>query len=115
MSDYTMVSTYQNAQGNTTWDYLVDENGNAPIISGTKETEQQAIVAAFQQQGLVPQSPNIGVPWTQYFTKQIQFSQLDAAINIAIANAGISGYSPSYSVDSNGKLIVDIIKNYQGG
>jgi len=79
------------------WDLEV-ENGIVPIISGDEEDFQTATLSGFLQLGSIPQLPNVGVPWTDFLTKEITFGELDSLVRDSIQNAGKSEFYPKYDI-----------------
>ena len=92
-----------------TWDCVV-ENGNVPIIYGTRENFQSAILAGFLIFGTVPQLPDVGVPWVDFITGKITFGLLDFYVRESMSDAMIYDFSPEYDLDGD-KLIMTVSYN----
>jgi len=90
-----------------TWDLKVVD-GVCPLISGDNEEQQRAMVTAFLQYGTIPQLPEDGVDWTGFFTKKLNFGDLDVAIRQDLISAGLEDFDPSYEI--NGEDFVTVIK-----
>ena len=92
-----------------TWDYYVD-SGIVPILEGSQEDSQAAAIAAFIQLGTIPQLPDTGVPWVEFFTGEIQFNQVDSSIKSALNKLGLISFYPQYDL-VNGNLVAKVISS----
>lgn len=90
------------------WDVKV-ENGIVPIISGDEEDLQQATLASFIDYGTIPLLPELGVEWTEFFTGNSTFGELDMNIRESLNKAGKTTFYPKYSID-NEKMTMNIGK-----
>lgn len=100
-SSKTIPGQYQ------TWDYYVAD-GIVPILETPNDNNQAASIAAFIQVGTVPQLPEYGVPWVEFFTGQVNFGALDGAIKANLGNIGKVSYYPSYDL-INGNLVATVV------
>jgi len=91
-----------------TWDYYVS-NGIVPILEDSPEDEQAAMIAAYLQKGTVPQLPDSGIPWVEFFTGEVQFNEVDGAIKQALNSIGLTSFYPSYDL-VNDNLICKVSK-----
>ena len=108
MPDATVTSTTQSAGQYPVWDLSV-VNGVCPIIDGDFADLQAAQIAAFTQLGSVPSLPSVGVDWTGFMGQSLDFGTLDQTVRQAIEDAGLTEFSPSYSLDGD-QLITTISK-----
>ena len=83
-----------------TWDYYVVD-GIVPIIEGKNEQSQNASVASYLQLGTIPQLPNTGIPWVEFFTGQTDFNSIDGAIKSALNSLGLSVFYPEYDLQND--------------
>ena len=90
------------------WDVKV-LNGNVPIVTGSQEELQRAVLAGFIETGTVPNLPLVGVPWPRYLAKEITFGDLDVAVRDSLQKAGADGYQPEYDIEGD-KLTMKIGK-----
>lgn len=109
--DLKMQSEVISSSAFPIWDLEV-ENGIVPIISGDEEEMQTATLSAFLQKGSIPQLENVGVPWTEFLTKQITFGDLDTYIRESLDNAGKSNFYPKYDI-SEDLLTMTVGKNME--
>lgn len=91
-----------------TWDYYV-QDGIVPILEGSVEDSQAATIAAFIQLGTIPQLPDSGIPWVEFFTNTAQFNQVDNAIKLALNQLGLTDFYPKYDL-MNGNLVAQVTK-----
>src|SRR4249920_843861 len=80
-----------------TWDFVV-KDGIVPIIEGSPEEEQAAAIVSYVQTNTIPQLPTQGVPWSEFLTSQVDFSQLDNQIRNNLINAGLLDFNPDYDI-----------------
>lgn len=111
--DALMASTQTNPNSLKTWDFEV-VNNIVPMLTdsgqpNSVEDLQEATLAAFINYNSIPQLPNIGTPWTGYFTGTVNFADLDSAIRQNIKNVGLTNYVPLYNY-VNGQLQVTIAR-----
>jgi hypothetical protein len=90
-----------------TWDYQVT-NGIVPIIDGVGGDQQAAMFAAFIQTGTIPQIPESGTPWVEFFTGTVSFSQIDNQIKSNLNALGLISYYPQYDF-VNGNLVAKVV------
>ena len=90
------------------WDVKVT-NGIVPIISGTEEELQTAILAGFIERGSIPLLPEAGVPWSDYLTQKITFGELDADVRDSLSAAAKDNFYPDYEIIDD-KLVMTINK-----
>jgi hypothetical protein len=95
--DAQMNTEVISADAYPTWDFVV-QNGSVPIITGTTEEEQRACISAFLQKGTIPNLESVGVDWTGFFMKELDFGGLDESIRRALANADLTEYAPVYDL-----------------
>ena len=95
--DLKMNTEEVNTSG-VTWDCEVS-GGIVPIITDDEEDLQCATIAGFLITGTVPQLPDVGVPWTDFLTKQINFGTLDYYVRDSLRNVGMDTFQPEYSID----------------
>jgi len=88
-SSQTITGQYQ------TWDYYVAD-GIVPILEGTLEESQSATMAAFIQRGTIPQLPEIGVQWVEYFMSEVPFNEIDNQIKNNLNLLSLIDYYPTY-------------------
>ena len=91
-----------------TWDYYV-QDGIVPILTGSVEESQAATIAAFIQLGTIPQLPDSGIPWVEFFTGTVQFNQIDNAIKLILTQLGLTSFYPQYNL-VNGNLVAQVTK-----
>ena len=91
-----------------TWDYYV-QDGIVPIFEGETEAQQSATIAAFLQIGTIPQLPNTGIPWVEFFTGDVDFNIVDGAIKTLLQSIGLSEYYPEYTL-VNDSIICKVVK-----
>lgn len=105
-SNYPTIS----GQLDIDWIYIGDGTYtySVPILSGDRQDQQQAAVAAFTNLGSMPANPEQGVDWTGAMTGDTTFGEVDSQINTAIGNCGLN-YYPKYTI-LNGNLKVTINK-----
>ena len=93
-----------------TWDFEVDEDGNAKFITGDDAELQTSQIAAFSFKGSTRQiSSDIYPDWLGWMTGAISFGELDVGIQQSIEGAGITDHFPDYALKNN-KLEVIIKK-----
>lgn len=92
------------------WDFVVDGSGNVPIIYGDEESLQQATAAAYTIKSAIPQLPDVGVPWLEALSGDIDFGTLDSAISTELFNSGNSIYYQKYDIVNQDQLAVEINK-----
>jgi hypothetical protein len=97
----TTTSNANSPTGYPLWDFVV-QGGVVPIISGVRQDEQQAAVAAFTVLNGIPQLTGIGVDWLGALTGNTSFGTVDSQITQGILACGVN-YGPSYSL-VNGNL-----------
>lgn len=90
------------------WDLKVID-GIVPVISGNKEELQNAILACFLEKKSIPQLPEMGVAWTDFFTSKITFGELDVQIRDSLYAAEKSEFRPEYEI-VNDKLTLNVTK-----
>lgn len=88
------------------WDVKVID-GIVPIITGDEENLQQATLAAFLDKGTIPLLPDLGVPWTDFFTNKVSFGELDMDIRESLNKSNKTTYYPKYYIE-NDKLTMNI-------
>ena len=104
--DARMGSTVSTAGEYPTWDFE-ESDGIVPIDDDSDD--QEANLAAFIQLGSIPQMPEWGTPWAEFFSGQATFAEVDQKIQNNFATLGITGYSMSYSLE-NEKLKAEVVK-----
>ena len=102
-----MQSTTKSANQYQTWDYYVDSTGKVPIIDGEQERAQSANMAAFIQRGTIPQLPDDGVQWVEYFMGEVTFSDIDNQIKNNLMQIDAVDYFPTYEI-VNDQLITSV-------
>ena len=106
--DARMQSTQSIPNQFQTWDYYVAD-GIVPILEGSQEESQTAMIAAYLQKGTIPQLPETGIPWVEFFTGQVQFNEVDGAIKNALNQVGLTQFYPTYDL-VNDNLIATVTK-----
>ena len=101
-----MDSTTNTANTNKTWDYYI-KDGIVPILEGTPENDQKAAISGYLQRGSIPQLPESGIQWTEYFLGEIGFNDIDNQIKNALNSEGLTLYFPTYDL-VNDQLITKI-------
>lgn len=112
--DLQLQSSVSVAGSYQTWDYAVT-NGIVPILDdsgdvNSLEDQQHAQMCAYTQVGTIPQLPDFGVQWVEYFTRAVNFGVVDGQIKSNLVSTGLSSYYPSYDL-VNEKLIVSVVKS----
>ncbi len=102
-----MQSTTKSANQYQTWDYYVDSNGKVPILTGDNENAQAANMAAFLQRGTIPQLPDEGVQWVEYFMGEVTFGDIDNQIKNNLMKLDLVDYFPQYEI-VNDQLLTKI-------
>jgi hypothetical protein len=105
--DAQMQSTSKSANSYQTWDYYVDSSGNVPILTGSQEEAQAANMAAFLQRGTIPQLPEEGVQWVEYFMGEVTFGDIDNQIKNNLMKIDLVDYFPTYEI-VNDALVTNI-------
>lgn len=110
--DMALKSSSTPANSYQIFDYLVQDN-IVPILNdsgtnGSIEDAQHAQMAAYLQYGAIPQLPQFGVQWVEYFTGEVNFGVVDGAIKSNLATVGLSNFRPVYDL-VNDKLTVSVV------
>lgn len=110
--DMQLQSSKTAANQFQTWDYYVSGN-IVPVLSdagatNSMEDNQHATMAAFFQVGTIPQLPQFGVQWVEYFTREVSFGVVDGQIKSNLISSGLAKYYPSYDI-VNEKLVVSVV------
>lgn len=90
------------------WD-LKTEGGIVPIMSGEKESLQEATLACFLEKGSIPQISEAGVEWPGFLTGAVTFGELDAQVRESLRKAGKSDYFPNYQIEGD-RLTLSVAK-----
>ena len=112
--DAVLQSSTPLANNYQTFDYLV--RGNiVPVINdsgttGSFEDAQHAQMAAYLQQGAIPQLPGFGVQWVEFFTGQVNFGVVDGQIKSNRLSVGLSQFRPTYDL-VNDQLTVAVVSS----
>ena len=110
--DMTLQSSSTAPNQYQTFDYLVVGNIvpvlNDSGVNGSIEDAQHAQMAAYIQRGTVPQLPQFGVEWVEYFTGGVNFGVVDGQIKSNLISIGLSKFRPTYDL-VNDKLTVAVV------
>jgi hypothetical protein len=74
----------------------------------SQEDMQNAQMAAYLQYGSIPQLPNFGVQWAEYFTGSVDFGIVDGQIKSNLISVGLQNFRPIYDI-VNEKLTVSVV------
>lgn len=110
--DMQLQSSQTPANSYQIWDYQVVGN-IVPILNdsgnvGSLEDNQHATVAAYLQYGSIPQLPQFGVQWMEFFTGQVNFGIVDGQIKQNLISTGLQSWFPNYDI-VNEKLTVRVV------
>lgn len=93
--DAAMAQEANNADGIPVWDLAPSVDGTeVPMVTGTREDDQNASVAAFLVKNGIPQLAGIGVIWPDFLTRGASFGQLDSSIRDALLKVALPQYNP---------------------
>ncbi len=87
------------------WDITLDGDGNIVTVNEDFELLQRARIAVFLQYGLIPQLPEVGIAWSEYFGGALSFGELDAELNQALRDVDVTNYYVDYDFTNDGLAV----------
>ena len=110
--DMALQSSSTSPNSYQTFDYLVQGN-IVPVLTdagttGSIEDAQHAQMAAYFQQGAIPQLPGFGVQWVEFFTGGVNFGVVDGQIKSNLIATNLPNFRPQYDL-VNDKLTVAVV------
>ena len=110
--DAALQSSFTPANSYQVFDYLVQGNIvpvlNDAGLTGSVEDAQHAQMSAYIQRGTIPQLPQFGVEWVEFFTGAVNFGVVDGEIKSNLLAVGLSNFRPVYDL-VNDKLTVSVV------
>ena len=96
-TDVRMDTEQDSATTFPTWDFFIDDSGQALFIENETGDAQAANLCAFIDKSSSPQLPTVHTPWSQYMNGKTEFGDVDMTIRSNLNLLALS-YKPTYAI-----------------